>query len=95
MEGDGDQKEVSGAGDSRCSACAKRVKKVSTSTRLLGDKSLSDPRRGDEKPLSSVSFPTILSAPLSPLRCRILFFDKGLKNEVKRRRSFQPAEHLS
>lgn len=95
MERDGDQKEVSGVGDSGCFVCAKRVKKVLRSTRLFGDKSLSDPQQGEQKPLSSVSFPTILSAPLSPLLCRILFFDKGLKNEVKRRQRFQLVEHLS
>lgn len=95
MERDGDQKEVSGVGDSRCFVCAKRVKKVSESTRLFCDKSLSDPQQGEQKPLSSLSFPTVLSAPLSPLLCRILVFDKGLKNEVKRRQSFQPVEHLS
>lgn len=36
-----------------------------------------------------------LSAPLSPLLCRLLYFDKGLKNEVKRWHSLQPKEHLA
>lgn len=57
MERDEDQKEVSGVGDSRCFACAKRVKKVLKSTRLFGDKSLSDHSRGNKNPSHPSLFP--------------------------------------
>lgn len=60
------------------------------------DKSLSDSQQeGPKTPLICLLSRHPLSAPLSPLRRRSLFFDKGLKNEVKRWQSFQPEEHLS
>lgn len=67
---------------------------------IFDDRSLSGSQQGRTKTtliclLSLLPHCLSLAVPLSPLRCRILFFDKGLKNEVKRWQSFLPEEHLS